>query len=298
MTTLRDIVVVLEESARSEIRLDIAVALAQRHDAHLTGLSALDLLKPTRPLVQPRADPEVGTQGASQLGTWGAVPPVDYPEADRQAAEKAERIEAAFRERLRFSGLRGDWRVASGNVSEIVVGQTRHADLVILGQADPDHLPAPGGQQLVENVLMKAGRPILVIPYIGRFETFGTKILVGWNSSREAARAVNDAIPLLAKAASVIILEADRIGRKAVTEDATSADIIRHLAWHGVYAEMARTVMANISASDVLLGYASDISADLLVVGGYGHSRLRELVLGGVTRELLRHMTLPVLMSH
>jgi len=298
MTTLRDIVVVLDDSAPSEIRLRLAVALAQQHGAHLTGLSALDLLKPTRPLVQPRGNPEVDMQPPSQLLRLGAVPPVAYPEPDRQAAEKAERIEAAFRERLRFSGLRGDWRVASGNVSELVVGQTRHADLVILGQVDPDHLPPPGGQQLVEDVLMTAGRPILVIPYIGRFETLGSKILVGWNSSREAARAVNDAIPLLAKAATVTILEANPVGRKAATEDASSADITRHLACHGIRAEAARTVMASISASDVLLSYASDISADLLVVGGYGHSRLRELTLGGVTRELLRHMTLPVLMSH
>jgi nucleotide-binding universal stress UspA family protein len=298
MTGLRDIVVVLDGSAPSEIRLHLAVALAQRHGAHLTGLSALDLLKPTRPLVQPRGNPELDTPPASQLRTWGAVPPVDYPEADRQAAETAERIEAAFRERLRFSGLRGDWRVASGNVSEIVVRQTRHADLVILGQVDPDHPPPPGGQQLVEDVLMTSGRPILVIPYIGQFETFGTKILVGWNSSREAARTVNDAIPLLAEADSVTILEVNPVGGKSATDDATSADIARHLACHGINAETARTVMASISASDVLLSYASDIGADLLVVGGYGHSRLRELILGGVTRELLRHMTLPVLMSH
>ena len=298
MTALRDIVVVLDDATRSEIRLDIAVALAQQHDAYLTGLSALDLLMPTRPVVRPRGNPEVDRQLGSQLMNWGAVPPVDYPEADRQAAETAERIEAAFRERLRFSGLPGDWRVASGQVSETVVRQARHADLVILGQIDPEHPPPPEGRQLVEDVLMTSGRPILVIPYIGRFETCGTNILVGWNNSREAARAVSDAIPLLAKAASVTILEADHIGRKPATDDASSADIIRHLARYGISAETARTVMVSISASDVLLSYASDISADLLVVGGYGHSRLRELILGGVTRDLLRHMTLPVLMSH
>jgi nucleotide-binding universal stress UspA family protein len=111
-------------------------------------------------------------------------------------------------------------------------------------------------------------------------------------------RAVNDAIPLLAKAASVTILEANPVGRKPATDDVTSADIAHHLARHGISAETARTVMTSISASDVLLSYASDLSADLLVVGGYSHSPLRELILGGVTLELLRHMTLPVLMSH
>ena len=235
---------------------------------------------------------------ASQLMNWGAVLPHDYPEADTQAAEAVERIEAAFRERLRFSDLQGDWQVASGKVSETVVCQARHADLVILGQVDPAHPPPPAGRQLVEDVLMTSGRPILVIPYIGRFERFGTNILVGWNNSREAARAMNDAIPLLAKAASVTILEANPIGRKPAIDDAASADITRHLTRHGISAKTARTALASISASDALLSYAADVSADLLVVGGYGHSRLRERILGGVTRELLQHMTLPVLMSH
>jgi nucleotide-binding universal stress UspA family protein len=298
MTTLRDILVVIDESAPSEVRLAIAVALAQQHDAHLTGLSALDLLMPARPVVKPRSYPEVDTEPAFPLFNLSSVPPFDYPEADTQAAERAERIEAAFRERLRLSGLQGDWRVASGKVSETVVRQARHADLIILGQVDPDHPPPPAGQQLVEDVLMTSGRPILVIPYIGRFETFGTKILVAWNNSREAARAMNDALPLLAMAASVIILEANPKGRKPVTDDATTADITRHLARHGIRAETARTIMTGISAPNALLSYAADVSADLLVAGGYDHSRLRERILGGVTRELLQHMTMPVLMSH
>jgi nucleotide-binding universal stress UspA family protein len=296
MTALHDIVVVLDNSAPSEIRLATAVALARQHDAHLTGLSALDLLTPVRPVVRPRGNPEVDTQPA--LMNWAAVNPLDYPEAETLAAEEAERIEAVFWERLRFSGLQGDWRVASGKASETVVGRARHADLVILGQVDPDHPPPPAGRQLVESILMTSGRPVLVIPYVGRFETFSTKIIVGWNNSREAARAVNDAIPLLAKAASVTILEVNPIGREPATDDVTSADITRHLARHGINAETARTVMTSISASDALLSYAADLSAEMLVVGGYGHSRLRELILGGVTRELLRHMTLPVLMSH
>ena len=298
MTALRDIVVVLDGSASSEMRLTVAVVLARQHGAHLTGFSAVDLLLPARPAVQPRDNSQVDTLPASQLMNWGAVLPHDYPGGDTQAAEAAERIEAAFREKLRFNDLQGDWRVASGKVSETVVCQARHADLVILGQVDPTQPPAPAGRQLVEDVLMTSGRPILVIPYVGRFETCGTNILVGWNNSREAARAINDAIPLLAKAASVTILEANPIGRKPAIDDAVSADITRHLTRHGISAKTARTALASISASDALLSYAADVSADLLVVGGYGHSRLRERILGGVTRELLQHMTLPVLMSH
>ena len=298
MTTLRDVVVVLDESASSEMRLTVAVGLAQQHGAHLTGVSALDLLLPARPAARPHGNPPVYTLPASKLMNLDSVLPHDYSEADTQAAEAAERIEAAFRERLRFTDLHSDWQVVSGKVSETVVCRARHADLVILGQVDPAHPPPPAGRQLVEEVLMTSGRPILVIPYIGRFETFGTNILVGWNNSREAARAMNDAIPLLTKAASVTILEANPIGRKPASDDATSAEISRHLARHGISAKTARTTMDSISASDALLSYAADVSADLLVVGGYGHSRLRELILGGVTRELLQHMTLPVLMAH
>lgn len=289
MTALRDIIVVLDDSAASEIRLDIAVALAQQHGAHLTGLSALDLLMPTRAVVQPRSNPEGDTPH------WGVLPPAAYPEADTQAAERADQLEAAFRERLRFSRLQGDWQVASGHLSEAVVRQARQADLVILGQVNPSHPPPPAGRQLVEDVLMTSGRPILVIPYIGRFATVGSRILVGWNNSREATRAVNDAMPLLAKATFVTVLEASA---RNPAIDSTGADITRHLTRHGVNAKTTRTVTGSISTLDLLLNHAADMSADLLVVGGYGHSRLRELVLGGVTRELLRHMTLPVLMSH
>ena len=187
--------------------MDIAVALAQQHGAHLIGLSALELLMPTRPPLEPRGNPDGETQPTSQLLNWGVTAPANYPDVDRQAAENAERLEAAFRERLRFSQLPGEWRVVSGKLSETVVRQARQTDLAILGQVNPDHPPPPEGRQLVEDVLMTAGRPILVIPYAGRFPAVGSRILVGWNSSREATRAVNDAMPLLARAASVTILE-------------------------------------------------------------------------------------------
>ena len=269
MKGLRDIMVVLEESERSEIRLAMAVALAQQYDAHLTGFSALDLLTPAKPFVPRRGNPEGDLEPASQLRNWGVVAPTGYREMDMQVAEKAEQIEAAFRERLRFSGLQGTWRMATDDVSEAVVCQARQADLVILGQVNPYHPPLLG-HQLNEAILMTSGRPILIIPYVGRFATVGTKILVAWNNSREAARAVNDAMPLLAQATSVTILEVDAIGRKRTTSDrsTTGADIANHLARHGISAA-AHTAASGISVPDALLNYAADVSADLLVVGGY-----------------------------
>jgi len=271
----------------SETRLTSAIALAQQHNAYLTGLSALALLLPARPVIHPRSYPETDTSPASSLRNLGDV-----------AAEKAERIEAVFRERLHLSGLQGNWRVVSGKIGEAVAREARHTDLIILGQVDPAHPPLPAGQQLIQEVLLTAGRPLLVIPYIGQFKTVGSRVLVAWNGSREAARAVHDALPLLTKAASVTILEVSRRRHEAATDGATVADLIDHLARHGISATAARTIAADISVPDALLSYVADINADLLVAGGYGHSRLRERILGGITHELLQHLTLPVLLSH
>lgn len=298
MPAFRDIIVVLDDSTASEIRLELAVAIAQRHDAHLTGFSALGMLMPARPYMQPLTYSQVETLPASQMLNWSAGSLPASPQTSQQAAEKAERIEAAFRIRLRSSAVRGEWKMAGDNVSETLVRQARHADLTIFGQVDPNHPPPPRGRQLLEDVLMTSGRPVLVVPYIGRYETAGTKVLVGWNNSREAARAMSDAMPMLAKAESVMVLEATPAVRKATTDHDAGADVVRHLARHGINARSSRTVIVDISAADALLSHAADMSADLLVVGGYGHSRLRELILGGVTHGLLQHMTLPVLMSH
>src|SRR4051812_45130222 len=296
IAALRDITVVLD-AAPSETHLTLALALAQQHNAYLTGLSALDLLMPARPVVRSRGYPEADTPPGSQLLNLGAPPPVDYPDADTQAAEKAERLETAFRERLRFSGVQGDWR-AGGKVSETVVRQVRYADLIILGQADPNHPPPAPGRHLVEDILLTSGRPTLVIPYVGSFETIGTRVLVAWNNSREAARAVHDALPLLAKAASVTIIAVSPGRREPAADEAGTADLIDHLARHGISAKAEKTVAAGKSIPDVLLSYTADLNADLLVAGGYGHSPLRERVVGGTTHVLLQHLTVPVLMSH
>jgi nucleotide-binding universal stress UspA family protein len=301
MMALRAILVVLDDSAASDNRLDIATALARQHDAHLIGFSALSLLTTGGPALQPPGNPDTDTPDTprtSSLLGWGALPPVEYRQANLQAAEKAERMEIAFRERARMVGLTSDWAMANGKASEALTRLARQADLVILGQVDPNYPTRPEARQLIEDVLMTSGRPILVIPYIGQFTTVGTKVIIGWNNSREAVRALNDALPLLAKAASITILEAVPTGRKSAPEDVTGADIARHLARHGIDTRTSRTMMTGISASDALLSRAADASADLLVVGGYGHTRLREFMLGGVTRSLLQHMTLPVLMSH
>jgi nucleotide-binding universal stress UspA family protein len=136
------------------------------------------------------------------------------------------------------------------------------------------------------------------VPYAGRFESLGKRVLVGWNAGREAARAVQDALPLLMAAESVTVLTVNpEIGLGGHGEE-PGADIALHLARHGVRVTVEHMTAPEISAGDVILNRAFELSADLLVIGAYGHSRLREMVLGGVTRSLLQQMTVPVLMSH
>jgi nucleotide-binding universal stress UspA family protein len=285
--SLRDLVVLLDGSARDDIKLAVALGLARRHDAHLTGLCPLELLLP--------ADMSFALGGYPDL--WAL--PEFAKKIESQARTKAALIEVKFRELLRREGIKGDWLFETGSLIQAVVHRAHVADLVVIGQADPDNPPPAAARTLVEDLLMTAGRPLLLIPYAGRFDSIGTSVLVGWTPTRESARAVHDALPLFLPSAKVTVLTVESSGSAADTEVLPTADVAEHLARHGLDVSAARTVVSDgLSPADALLDYASDIGADLLVVGGYGHSRTREMIMGGVTRDLLRHMTLPVLMSH
>jgi nucleotide-binding universal stress UspA family protein len=283
---LRDLLVVLDGLARDEVVLGVALDLAQRHEAHVTGICPLELLYPTNLSFVLGGYPEALAlqESASRI--------------EAEALEKARNIEAKFREQLRRNDTQGDWEVATGLAADSIARRSRTADLLVLGQTDPDHPRPPRGRHLIEDALMKSGRPLLIVPFAGQFSTIGTNVLIGWNGTREAARAAHDALALIELTATITVLTVER-GRSAEADEVPSSDMAEHLARHGLNVSAARTVAdASISDGDALLGYASDTSADLLVVGGYGHSRARELILGGVSRELLDHMTLPVLMSH
>ncbi len=282
---LRDLVVLLDGSPRDDARLTVALGLARRDDAHVLGLCPLELLLPS--------DMSFALGGYPDL--W-AIPEFAQ-QIETEARAKAGIIEISFRERLRREGVRGDWVFDKGPLVHAVVHRARAADLLIIGQNDPQNPPSVVARALIEDVLMIAGRPLLLIPYAGTFETVGENVLVGWSRTRESARALHDALPLFAPSATVTVLTVET--RAPDTRVLPTADIAEHLARHGLAVSAARTVVSDgLAPADALLDYAADIGADLLVVGGYGHSRTREMILGGVTRDLLRFMTLPVLMSH
>jgi len=284
---LRDLVVLLDGSPRDEARLAAAVALARRDDAHLTGFCPLELLLPS--------DMSFALGGYPDL--W-AIPEFAQ-QIETEARAKAELIETNFRDRLRREGVRGDWVFESGSLIASVVHRAQIADLLVIGQVDPENPPPPAARTLIEDVLITSGRPLLLIPYAGTFDTIGKNVLIGWTRTRESARAVHDALPVIAPTAAVTVLTVEATRPAPSTQTLPTADIAEHLARYGLTVSAARTVVSDgLTPADALLDYASDIGADMLVVGGYGHSRTREMILGGVTRDLLRHMTVPVLMSH
>jgi nucleotide-binding universal stress UspA family protein len=147
-------------------------------------------------------------------------------------------------------------------------------------------------------VALSAGRPVLVVPHFGPPRNLGSNVLVAWNASREASRAVNDAMPFLRRANKVTVLAVDPQRGGDAHREIPSADIALHLSRHGVKPEAAQVAAPEIEAGEIILSQASRLGANLIVIGAYGHSRFREYIFGGVTRHLLRHMTVPVLMSH
>ncbi|MEY4843820.1 MAG: hypothetical protein RL312_101 [Pseudomonadota bacterium] len=275
---LCDILVHLDASPRARIRLDLAVALARQHRAHLTALHVIDVALPVM-----------------AMGDGGGAVIAELMEQMRQTALKAgAQLQAAFQEAIRREGIMGEWRQVEGSAAELVALHGRYADLLVLGQDDPESDHAG----LLEAVLFDSGRPVLAIPFAGTFPQIGRRVLVGWNASREASRAVHDALPLLAKAESACVFLANPKRGLGAHGEEPGADIARHLARHGLKVEVAKAVADDVADSALLLNHASDMGADLLVMGAYGHSRLREFILGGVTRSLLREMTVPVLLSH
>jgi nucleotide-binding universal stress UspA family protein len=307
---LKDILVVLDANAQSGPRLALAISLAERFGAGLAGLCPHALLTAPEPEEAPRPYPSpFGLQGVADVATASTAPLVVAGSRPNNRAELAERIGEAFREALAEASLRGSFETEIGAPAAAVVRRARAADLVVLGQPDPDDPLASAARSMIEDTLLLGGRPVLVVPYAGQFPAVGNNVLIGWSETREAARAAHDALALLAPGAKMTLLSVHRGALTPPGTELPAAEAARHFARHGIEVKPAEAIAEGLSAptyvvrpdvteADALLNYASDTGADLLVVGGYGHSRARELVLGGVTRSLLHTMTLPVLMSH
>jgi nucleotide-binding universal stress UspA family protein len=274
---LKDLLVHVGTDPACAARVDVAIDLAAAHDAHLTGIHIL-----VWPVIPPYIAAELPHEAHDIQG--------------RHLREAAERARALFEERARLGGVRHEWRAIEGDLIETMTLHARYSDLTVVGQGIDSGEHERGLSALPAELALAVGRPVLVVPRYGTFASLGERVLVGWNGSREATRAVNDAIPILRRAGKVTVLTVDP--EEEPSRRVAGADISLHLARHGISAEAASTPAAAIAVGDALLSYAADLVADLIVMGGYGHSRLRERILGGVTRHLLQSMTVPVLMSH
>ena len=270
----KDIVVHLAPDARSPARLDAAVELAERHEGKVTGLYVLPRLA-------------MGGYASFELS------PEVYKRLDTEQRAHAEEAEREFAARMAKSAAPSEWRLMTGEPVDVVTTNAHYADITVVAQADPDDGYSAGA--LADSVVLGAGGPVLIWPYAGSFSANAATVMVAWNGTREAKRALADALPLLKQADNVIVLGIDTGDGKHIP----GAEVSAHLARHGVRAEARHaTTSSDIHAGDALLSEISDHGAGLLVMGGYGHHRMRELLLGGVTRDILRQMTVPVLMSH
>ena len=272
----KDILVQVDDSPRAAERLDLALRLAAAHQAHLVALNVR-----FRSAMPVAVTAQLGDQMDLILARGDAA-------AAACAKALVESCPVA-------GGASVEWRDVEGDLVDTVALHARYSDLVVVGQSveGTDAVPA-----LADSLLLTVGRPVLVVPYAGKFPSLGRRVLVAWNASREATRAVHDALPILEWADLVHVMAINPSRGRTGHGDIPGADIGLHLSRHGVNAVCEHITADDLDAGDMLLSRAADEDADLIVMGGYGHSRMRELVLGGVTRHLLSHMTVPVLFSH
>lgn len=277
----RSLVVHLEGDARAPLRAEVAIRLARAFDGHLLGVAPTGVI-----------DMPIALDAGTAPGGFGANA-LDLLNA------QAQRAVQAFRQACSAAGFTAvEAQVVEDTAAAALVRQAHCADLCLVSQAEPGSDGYRARRATVEQVVLYSARPTLILPYAGAVESIGEQIMVAWDDSREAARAVADALPLLKRARRVRVLSwTEGTGTELAVLRARTADLARWLQFHGVTAE-ALVETSPIGIGEAMLSRAADLGTDLIVMGAYGHARLSERVLGGATRGLLESMTVPVLMSH
>lgn len=257
------------------VRFRIGVALAQRHGAHLA------MTYMTSPAHMPA---EVTGRAASAAY---------IAEATAIAHEKAEHVLAEILDEANAAGISWNWEVLEGDQNKLLADRSHYADLVIVCQGHGGVPEGHVGLHHPDDLLFMASCPVLVLPQRWTSDTIGSRVLIAWKDTREAARALRDSLPVLERADEIFVLTCDPAHHRFEGGLAVASFLERH----GLSVEQVSDV-ANNDVGDVILSYADDLRADLLVMGAYGHSRFREIILGGVTQHVLRNMTRPALMAH
>lgn len=276
----KSLLVQVDSSDRAISRLNLAISLAQAFDAHLTGFS-------------------VAAPPTLMAGLEGGAVEDFYTSASSYLKQCADQARATFEQLVERAGFESyEWRQYIGNPVEVTNLNARYHDLVIVGQAKPGFLEQGLSADFHEAVALGCGRPVLAVPIAGSFDNVGRNVLVAWNARQEAARAVTDALPLLQRAERVTVLVVNPENEPENQGEGPGYDIALYLARHGVAVEVLNKAAADEKVGHVLLSTAAELATDLIVMGVYGHSRWRELVLGGVSHTLLSSMTVPLLVSH
>jgi nucleotide-binding universal stress UspA family protein len=275
---IKDIVVSLSVAEGGDFVGDFAISVAAALDSHLTGIAFV-------------YDPIIPVAAADYI-------PSEVIEAQQRDSEQATKTALdRFSEAAARAGINA--HAAKPPVSYADAGEqfgyiARRFDLAIVGQAEPDKGAVE--EQIAESALFESGRPVVLVPYIQKAPLKLDRVMVCWDGSRAATRAIADAMPLLERAGRVeVVTVANDPGKQ---DEIPGVDMGQHLSRHGLKVDVARFSKGGIDVADALLSHVADSGTDFIVMGGYGHSRLREFVLGGVTRSILRSMTAPVLMSH
>jgi nucleotide-binding universal stress UspA family protein len=275
---IKDVLVNLSLGERGGFAGEYAVSVAAVFEAHVAGIAFL-------------YDPIIPLSGAGYI-------PADV--IDTQERDNANSTKAAadhFARAAARAGVSAEPLTLSSSASgagEQFSRLARRFDLSVVGQAEPETNAIE--EVIAEAALFDSGRPVIIVPYIQKAPLKLDRVMVCWDGGKTAARAVADAMPLLKRAGRVeVVIVADERGKE---DEIAGADMGQHLARHNLNVEVKRITMGDIDVADVLLSHAADVAADVIVMGGYGHSRLREFVLGGVTRSILQSMTAPVFMSH
>jgi nucleotide-binding universal stress UspA family protein len=275
---IKDLVVNLTGADAQDYAADYAISIAKEFSAHADGISFV-------------FDPVIP---GSVLGGL----PTELIEAQRIENSKiAKAASERFESACKAAGVTGHTRTLDASVAgaaDLFGRIARRFDLSVVGQARRDL--GASEDLLIEGALFESGRPVVVVPYIQKDGLRLDRVLVCWDGSRPAARAIADAMPFLQRAKAVDVLVV--IGERGKGGELQGTNMTRHLARHGVKVELKRVPAGDLDVKDAILSYTADAGATLTVMGGYGHSRLREFILGGVTRGILTSMTVPVLMSH
>jgi nucleotide-binding universal stress UspA family protein len=287
---LRDLLVCFDRTAAGYARLGLAFNLALASRAYLAGAYVL-------PEAHGSPAGSVGFGLAAPAGMTGLDEQAASPSGVLREAEAAEAAEQHFKSKLRLHGIEGEWHLLADGDSAALIELAKSVDLTIAGQR-PRNSEANGAARFrPEDIVLAAGRPVLIVPYAGAFDTVGKRILIAWDGTREATRALHDALPLFTEPEATVVFVGSH--ERDLEQHRPALDrVVHHLHHHGISARSEETLRGGLAVSDILLSRAADLGADLIVSGGYHHSPLREALLGGVSRELLGHMTVPVLMSH